>query len=165
MFRISENQTFQDFKCVIGNDGSTDKTQEIVEKFHPNTKIHKIQSFKFKIFTSTRCKSGRTFNKGLETENIEEFDVVCKFDADIIFPKNYLEKKINEVYKKKSKAGMVSVGLYLFLDKPVSLTKKTFLQLHNFFHQSKMNGFSKICLLKITFVHSDKILPKSFSRK
>ena len=35
-----KNQTFQDFKCVIVNDGSTDKTQEIVERFIqiPNTK-------------------------------------------------------------------------------------------------------------------------------
>ena len=35
-----KNQTFQDFKCVLVNDGSTDKTQEIVERFIqiPNTK-------------------------------------------------------------------------------------------------------------------------------
>ena len=35
-----KNQTFQDFKCVIVNDGSIDKTQEIVERFIqiPNTK-------------------------------------------------------------------------------------------------------------------------------
>ena len=44
----------------------------------------------------------RTFNKGLETENLENFDVVCKFDADIIFPENYLEK-INKVYEKIQK--------------------------------------------------------------
>ena len=45
----------------------------------------------------------RTFNKGLETENLENFDVVCKFDADIIFPENYLEK-INRSLRKKSKS-------------------------------------------------------------
>ena len=54
----------------------------------------------------------RTFNKGLETENLENFDVVCKFDADIIFPENYLEK-INEVYEKNPKAGMVSGLVYI----------------------------------------------------
>ena len=28
-----ENQTYQDFFCVIVNDGSTDKTKKIVERF------------------------------------------------------------------------------------------------------------------------------------
>ena len=106
-----KNQTFQDFKCVIVNDGSTDKTQEIAEKYE-------VQSTKYKVLNLEKslhqpgAKVVRTFNKGLETENIEEFDVVCKFDADIIFPKNYLEK-INEVYKKNPKAGMVSGLVYI----------------------------------------------------
>ena len=106
-----KNQTFQDFKCVIVNDGSTDKTQEIAEKYE-------VQSTKYKVLNLEKslhqpgAKVVRTFNKGLETENIEEFDVVCKFDADIIFPKNYLEK-INEVYEKNPKAGMVSGLVYI----------------------------------------------------
>lgn len=107
-----KNQTFQDFKCVIVNDGSTDKTQEIVERFIqiPNTKYQILHLKKSE--HQPGAKVVRTFNKGLETENLENFDVVCKFDADIIFPENYLEK-INEVYKKNPKAGMVSGLVYV----------------------------------------------------
>ena len=106
-----KNQTFQDFKCVIVNDGSTDKTQEIADKY-------KVQSIKYEVLNLEKsehqpgAKVVRTFNKGLETENLEEYDVVCKFDADIIFPKNYLEK-INEVYEKNPNAGMVSGLVYI----------------------------------------------------
>ena len=106
-----KNQTFQDFKCVIVNDGSTDKTQEIAE-------MYKIQSTKYKVLNLEKsehqpgAKVVRTFNKGLASENLEEFDVVCKFDADIIFPENYLEK-INEVYEKNPNAGMVSGLVYI----------------------------------------------------
>ena len=106
-----KNQSFQDFKCVIVNDGSTDKTQEIADKY-------KVQSIKYEVLNLEKsehqpgAKVVRTFNKGLETENLEEYDVVCKFDADIIFPENYLEK-INEVYEKNPNAGMVSGLVYI----------------------------------------------------
>lgn len=106
-----KNQTFQDFKCVIVNDGSTDKTQEIVEKNIENNLKFKIYNLKLSQH-EPGAKVVRTFNKGLETENVEKFDVVCKFDADIIFPANYLEK-INEVYEKNPKAGMVSGLVYI----------------------------------------------------
>jgi hypothetical protein len=39
--------------------------------------------------------------------DLKDFDIICKFDADIIFPENYL-KKIHDVYEKNPKAGMVS---------------------------------------------------------
>ena len=101
-----KNQTFQDFKCIIVNDGSTDKTQEIVEKFVENNLQFEIYNLKESEY-SPGAKVVRTFDKGLELVDFENFDVVCKFDADIIFPENYL-KKINEVYEKNPKAGMVS---------------------------------------------------------
>ena len=144
-----KNQTFQDFKCFIVNDGSTDKTQEIVERFIqiPNTKYQILN------LTQSEHQPGakvvRTFNKGLETENLENFDVVCKFDADIIFPENYLEK-INEVYEKNPKAGMVSGLVYIkkgfvnFVRKPLVYAqpdKKDFTtsQLYDFTHQNDWN--------------------------
>ena len=132
-----KNQTFQDFKCVIVNDGSTDKTQEIAEKYE-------VQSTKYKVLNLEKslhqpgAKVVRTFNKGLETENIEEFDVVCKFDADIIFPENYLEK-INEVYEKNPKAGMVSGLVYIkkgFDSAQPDKKDFTTSQLHDFTNQN-----------------------------
>ena len=118
-----KNQTFQDFKCVIVNDGSTDKTQEIVEKFLENNLKFRIYNLKLSKH-EPGAKVVRTFNKGLETENLENFDVVCKFDADIIFPENYLEK-INEVYEKNPKAGMVSGLVYIKKDSSfLGMTKR-----------------------------------------
>jgi len=133
-----KNQKFQDFKCVIVNDGSTDKTQEIVEKFLENNLKFRIYNLKLSKH-EPGAKVVRTFNKGLETENLENFDVVCKFDADIIFPENYLEK-INEVYEKNPNAGMVSGLVYIkkgFDSAQPDKSDFTTSQLHDFTNQNE----------------------------
>ena len=99
-------QSFQDFLCVIVNDGSTDKTQNIVEEFIQNNSKFKIQNLELSEH-EPGAKVVRTFNKGLESVDLNDFDIICKFDADIIFPPNYL-RKINDVFEENSKAGMVS---------------------------------------------------------
>lgn len=100
------NQTYQNFKIVVVNDGSTDKTQSIVEEFasdHPKFGIQNLETSEHQ----PGAKVVRTFDKGLESQNLEEFDIICKFDADIVFPPNYLDE-INKVYQENPKAGMVS---------------------------------------------------------
>lgn len=101
-----QQQTFQDFFCVVVNDGSTDKTQQIVEEFSKENLKFKIQNLELSKH-EPGAKVVRTFNKGLNSMDLNDFDIICKFDADIIFPKDYL-KKINQVYESNAKAGMVS---------------------------------------------------------
>ena len=104
-----QQQTFQDFFCVVVNDGSTDRTQEIVEGFisHQLSTInYQLKNLDFSTH-EPGAKVVRTFNKGLDSVEINDFDIICKFDADIIFPPDYL-KKINQVYETQPKAGMVS---------------------------------------------------------
>jgi glycosyltransferase involved in cell wall biosynthesis len=97
-------QTLQPQKIVIVNDGSTDGTENIIASF--STKYNFISS------TSNQPKSKHepgskvinAFYKGFETLD-GSYDIICKFDADLIFPKNYLEK-IAELFQKDASIGM-----------------------------------------------------------
>lgn len=106
-----KKQNFQDFVCMIVNDGSTDRTAEIINNF-------KIQDSRFRVLDletsehSPGAKVVRTFDKGLQALDWKDFDVVCKYDADIVFPRNYLEK-INQVFVTNPKAGIVSGLVYI----------------------------------------------------
>lgn len=92
-------------KIIIVNDASTDGTSQIIQQF--SEKYHFIKS----IFHNSEelhepgSKVINAFYKGLETLD-EDYDIICKFDADLIFPKNYLEK-IAEHFQKNPTYGMV----------------------------------------------------------
>lgn len=100
------NQSFTNYKIVVVNDGSTDKTPSIIQEFE-----QKDHRFSFITLEKSNHAPGskvvNAFNAGLKTQNLDDFEVVCKYDSDIIFPENYLEK-VNDIYKKNPKAGMVS---------------------------------------------------------
>ena len=111
-------QSFQDFSCIVVNDGSTDNTRVLVEDFIENIRLSGVESSRFTLRNLPKsehqpgAKVVRTFNKGLEGISLQNYGIVCKFDADIIFPENYLEK-VNRVYEENSKAGMVSGLVYI----------------------------------------------------
>lgn len=115
------NQDFRDFECVIVNDGSTDDTKQKIKSFIDQN----INSENFKLVNLEQSKHSpgakvvQTFYKGLETSNLQNFDVICKFDADIIFPPNYLSE-LNKIYVSNPKAGMVSGLVYIKNNKDFS---------------------------------------------
>ncbi|QDP86309.1 glycosyltransferase family 2 protein [Chryseobacterium sp. SNU WT5] len=101
-----DQQKFQNFFCAVVNDGSTDKTQQIVEEFIGENNKFKILNLDLSQH-EPGAKVVRTFNKGLESVDLKDFDIICKFDGDIIFPVDYL-LKVKEVYETNLNSGMVS---------------------------------------------------------
>ena len=99
-------QTFSNYTVMVVNDGSTDDTQNIVEDFIKDKNQFSLLNLETSKH-SPGAKVVNTFYKGLENFNLNEYDVICKFDADIIFPPDYLEK-MNEIYEQNPKVGMAS---------------------------------------------------------
>ncbi|MBZ9629399.1 glycosyltransferase family 2 protein [Salegentibacter sp. LM13S] len=98
------NQSFPANKIVVVDDGSTDATPDIVTEYaakHPKISLVKNTSEDLHLPGS---KVINAFNAGLESLD-NSFDIVCKFDADLIFPKDYLEK-ISIHFKQNPKVGM-----------------------------------------------------------
>ncbi|OIQ21928.1 glycosyltransferase family 2 protein [Lacinutrix sp. MedPE-SW] len=105
------NQTYLPEKIVVVNDNSTDNTQQIINGFSAQYKW--IESIKIKSSSQhiPGSKVINAFYKGLETLD-DTYDVICKFDADIILPENYLESIIS-LFKSNSKVGVAGGLAYI----------------------------------------------------
>ena len=105
------SQTLLPEKIVVVNDHSTDSTQAIIDTFSST------YSFVSGIKSSSEAthkpgsKVVNTFNKGLTTLD-NDYDVICKFDADLIFPNNYLEE-IASLFKTNPKCGIAGGFCYV----------------------------------------------------
>ena len=109
------NQTLRPKQVVIVNDNSTDKTQKIVS-YH----LSKYSWISLVNINSSNAhlpgiKIINAFYKGLEILDTN-YDVICKFDADLIFPNNYLEK-LAAHFNAKKKLGMAAGFCYIEKDK------------------------------------------------
>lgn len=111
MLESLAKQTLLPKKVVVVNDNSTDNTQEIINKhLAKNSWLQsiEIQSSKEHIPGS---KVINAFYKGFETLD-NNYDIICKFDADIILPENYLES-ITALFKADEKTGIAGGLAYI----------------------------------------------------
>lgn len=96
---------------MVVNDGSTDKTAEVIKKYIDNdTRFETINLEKSAHQPGSKVVNA--FKNGLNTQNMDEFDIICKFDADIILPENYLEI-LEKSFKSNSNYGLVGGLLYI----------------------------------------------------
>ena len=104
-------QTVLPAKILVVNDSSTDKTEEIILEF---AKKHPFISLVNKTSDAIHLPGSKViqaFQKGLESVK-EDFDIIVKADADLIFPPNYF-KAIIQHFQSDDKIGMVGGFAYI----------------------------------------------------
>lgn len=105
------NQSLKPKQLVIVNDNSTDNTQNLVEPYITEydwiTLVNIVSSDKH----LPGSKIINAFYKGYELLD-NNYDIICKFDADLIFPGNYLEQLASH-FKSNTRLGMVSGFCYI----------------------------------------------------
>ncbi|MFC4721405.1 glycosyltransferase family 2 protein [Geojedonia litorea] len=104
-------QTLLPSRVVVVNDNSTDDTEEIVEAFTQNYSWISLVNTKSSNQHLPGSKIINAFYKGYETLD-DDYDILCKFDADLIFPNDYLEK-IALHFNTNPKLGMASGFCYI----------------------------------------------------
>ncbi|WP_422860862.1 glycosyltransferase [Flagellimonas sp. S174] len=104
------NQTHPPTELIIVDDNSSDDTFEIASKFAERFKWIKV----FQRQSSDEHVPGKkvvdTFNFGLQQTS--DYDLIGKFDADIILPLNYFEVLLNH-FQSNWKLGMCGGLLYI----------------------------------------------------
>ncbi len=104
-------QTLTPDELIIVDDNSTDTTFQIAEDYSKKHEWIKV----FRKTSSEKHIPGKkvvdTFNYGLSQAN-QKYDLVGKFDADIILPKNYITQ-IQQHFNTNPNLGMCSGLLYI----------------------------------------------------
>ncbi|KQT26025.1 glycosyl transferase [Chryseobacterium sp. Leaf405] len=109
-----QQQSFKDFKVIVVNDGSTDGTSDVIKKYTDNDSRFETITLQ-KSAHQPGSKVVNAFKNGLKTQDINDFDIICKFDADIILSENYL-KTVGEAFINNPKYGLVGGLLYVEKD-------------------------------------------------
>jgi glycosyltransferase involved in cell wall biosynthesis len=105
------SQTVLPSKIVVVNDNSTDKTVEVVLEFAKENPFITLVNKTSEAIHLPGSKVIQAFQKGFETLD-ENYDIIVKIDADLIFPTNYFETVIKH-FQSDSKIGMAGGFCYI----------------------------------------------------
>jgi glycosyltransferase involved in cell wall biosynthesis len=105
------SQTVLPKKVVVVNDNSTDKTAEIVLAFAKDNPFITLVNKTSETIHLPGSKVIQAFQKGFETLD-EDYDLIVKIDADLIFPSNYFETIIKH-FQSDSTIGMAGGFCYI----------------------------------------------------
>jgi len=133
------NQTFRDFEFIIVNDGSIDKTEDILDDYAKQDSRMKI------IKNRNNIGLTKSLNKAIQDAKGE---YIARMDADDISLPKRLEKQV-KFMEKNPKVGLLGVAYYQMNSKgeivgknifPISNKKlqKALIKYNHFFHASVM---------------------------
>ncbi len=106
------NQTTKPEKVIYVNDSSTDETRNIIKEFSEKHEWIDLIDHESNQQHEPGSKIVKAFNFGLKNLNIS-YDIICKFDADIIIPNNYVERLVN-IFSNNNNVGIAGGNLYIF---------------------------------------------------
>ena len=104
-------QTVLPSKIVVVNDNSTDRTAEIVTSFLEKFPFISLVNKKSTAIHLPGSKVIQAFHEG-EKHIDDNYDIIVKVDADLIFPNNYFETIIKH-FQSDSKIGMAGGFCYI----------------------------------------------------
>ena len=107
------DQTVLPTKVIVVNDNSTDSTAEIVLAFAEKNPWISLVTKTSSAIHLPGSKVIQAFQKGLESID-EDYDLIAKVDADLIFPSNYFETIIQHF---ESDATIGMVGGFCYIEK------------------------------------------------
>jgi glycosyltransferase involved in cell wall biosynthesis len=105
------SQTVLPSKIVVVNDNSTDKTAEVVLEFAKENPFISLVNKSSENIHLPGSKVIQAFQKGFETLD-DNYDIIVKIDADLIFPPNYFETVIKH-FQSDSEIGMAGGFCYI----------------------------------------------------
>lgn len=104
-------QTVLPSKIIVVNDSSTDSTAEIVTSFSEKFPFITLVNKKSDAIHLPGSKVIQAFQEG-EKHIDDNYDIIIKVDADLIFPNNYFETIIKH-FQSDSKIGMAGGFCYI----------------------------------------------------
>jgi glycosyltransferase involved in cell wall biosynthesis len=113
------NQTYKDFELIIINDGSNDKSEDIILTYKDKRIVY-IKNFK-------NVKINKALNQGIE---VSKGKYISRMDADDIAVHNMFEKQI-EIFNLKDEVDIVNI--------------QSFLMTHNGVYYKKSNTNIRVC--------------------
>jgi glycosyltransferase involved in cell wall biosynthesis len=109
------SQTLIPTKIVVVNDNSTDHTEDIINEYANTYNYISIVNTYTTKDHMPGSKVINAFYQGFNTLDTN-YDIICKFDADLIFPPDYLAKIVHH-FQKNDTIGMVGGFCYIEKDK------------------------------------------------
>jgi len=105
------NQTVLPTKVIVVNDNSTDKTAEIVSAFAKENPFITLVNKTSQAIHLPGSKVIQAFHEG-EKHIDDNYDILVKIDADLIFPSNYFETVIKH-FESDDRIGMAGGFCYI----------------------------------------------------
>ena len=104
-------QSFKAEKIIVVDDGSTDETPTLVNSYATRFETVELVEKNSEAAHLPGSKVVQAFNFGLNQLD-SNYDLLCKFDADLIFPENYLET-VKNAFEQHPKLGMYGGFCYV----------------------------------------------------